>query len=193
MGELEESSAKDNVLSEEEIRKVEGSLNSFREELSFKGLLYTGLRVSTFLHVRKPWVRGDEILVPRRDECDCRKCGGEWTPKTESSVRAVLLLEKAKSVLERLFSEYERPMDLMGTRNNVNHILNRVEERADIQTHLHPHGLRGTHASLLAKAGMDAWHIRDQMGWSSTEPAKFYIRTFGGRRHEKVREAFSGL
>jgi len=187
---MDESSAKENILTDEEIEEVERSLNDFREKLVFRGLLYTGLRVSTFVHIRESWIREGKIFVPKEDRCYCRECKGKWTPKTKASVRSVPLLERAKGVLERLFSRYERPLDLVGTRNNVNNILKGIEERADIRSHLHPHGLRGTHASLLAKEGVNVWHIRDQLGWSTIEPAKFYVRTFGTEREEKIREAF---
>jgi len=190
---MREAKAKENVLTDEEMGEVEKSLNSFREELVFKGLLYTGLRVSAFIHMRENWIREGRIFVPSRDECNCRECGGEWTPKTKASVRSVILFEEAKGVLERLFSRHERPMDLVGTRNNVNNILNEVERRVDIRSHLHPHGLRGTHASILAKKGANIWDIQAQLGWSTIEPAKFYVRTYGTKREKRLRETFGEL
>lgn len=187
---MKESSARENVLSDEEIEKVEKSLKSFREELVFKGMVYTGLRVSAFIHMNQGWIRSNNIFVPKREKCSCKKCQGEWTPKTESSERSIPVFPEVKPVINKLFSNFNRPMEVVGTRNNVNNILNVIEERVNIKNHLHPHGLRATFASILARRGVEQWDIKDIMGWAKIEPAQYYISMYGSEQEKRIRKAW---
>jgi len=187
---MKESSARENVLTEREKERVEKSLKDFREELVFKGLVYTGLRVSAFIHMNRNWIRENKIFVPRREKCNCKECHGEWTPKTEASERSIPILPEAEPTIRKLFSNFSRPKETIGTRNNVNNILKDIERRADIGNHLHPHGLRATFASLMAKKGLDVWSLRDLLGWASIEPALYYVRVYGSEQERKVREAW---
>jgi len=187
---MQEASARDNVLTEREIERVEDSLKNFREQFVFKGLLYTGLRVSAFIHLNRGWIRENKIFVPRREKCNCKACQGEWTPKTEASVRSVPVLAEVESTLRKLFSNFSGPKEIVGTRNNVNNILKNIERRVNIGNHLHPHGLRATFASLMAKKGLDVWNLQDLMGWASLKPARYYVKMYGPEQEKKVREAW---
>jgi len=63
----------DHILTPEERRKVLNSITNEQEELVIKGLLFTGMRVSEFLHMRKDWIdfKGGLIHIPYRIDCKC--------------------------------------------------------------------------------------------------------------------------
>jgi len=76
---------KENLLSRENIDQINSVIRNKREDFTFNGILFTGLRAFEFMHLNKDWVkfisrsnpssiiRGN-INVPERQVCSCKEC-----------------------------------------------------------------------------------------------------------------------
>jgi len=64
------------------------------------------------------------------------------------------------------------------TRPYVHAMLQRLAARAGIEKRVHPHGLRHTHAHLLAERGKLVTDIRDQLGHASLATTSRYLDSF---------------
>jgi integrase/recombinase XerC len=58
----------------------------------------------------------------------------------------------------------------------VRHLFKRLQEKEGISKRCHPHGMRHTGATELAKAGVPLIHISTQLGHKSTATTDTYIR-----------------
>lgn len=69
------SKAKENIMSFQERENILNSITNREEELVVKGLLFTGLRISEFLHMNRDWIDFKEgiIHIPYRIPCKCSK------------------------------------------------------------------------------------------------------------------------
>jgi len=64
----------------------------------------------------------------------------------------------------------------------VRRLLHRLAARAGIEKRVHPHGLRHTHAAELAREGVPADEIRDQLGHESLATTDRYLRHVAPQR-----------
>lgn len=80
------------------------------------------------------------------------------------------------------------------SRPYVAQMLVRLAQRAGIEKRVHPHGLRHTHAHLLALRGAMVSDIRDQLGHSSLATTSRYLGSFAaGDRVQRLRATSGGL
>jgi len=193
----------DNILTEEEIEKLKKSARGLREKFVVYMLLYSGMRISELVHMRRDWVdfRRGIIYIPKEQPCRCSpscrkplfnrkgemtKPPNTWKPKTSASVRAIPIVPEIEDVLTKFFSKYRSVMDCIPSRGSAHYILRKVARRAGINHPVFPHALRGTYATTLAAKGFTPFEIRDALGWKTIEPATHYIRLAG----ERLKKAF---
>jgi len=193
---------KDYILEDSEIQKVRLSLSSFVEGLVTLGLLYTGMRVSEFVHFRREWINWKRglIFVPRQQVCTCYECkrvlrnrkgeitkpSGVWKPKTKEAVRPIPILPEVESLFRAYFKNHNEIMDVVASRVYAWMIIKRVEKKSGVK--LFPHVLRGTFATLLAAKDFDAVEITPMLGWKSFKTADEYIKLSGARVKKAVEE-----
>ena len=92
----------DNILDAKEQEKFLESARSFEGKLLAYGLLYTGMRVSEFIHMKRGWLNWGKknppkyygaIEIPKEMRCDCYECkdkrNGYWRVKTKRSARTI--------------------------------------------------------------------------------------------------------
>jgi len=202
MSEVRKPQTRDYILDESDIKKVRRSLKTFVEGLVVLGLLYTGMRVSEFVHMRKDWIswKTGLIRIPRQQRCDCYECkkvlrnrkgevtkpAGVWRPKTPESIRPIPILPEIEALFRQYFQRSSQIMDVVGSRVYAWMVLKRVEQRSGVK--LFPHVLRGTFATLLASKDFDATEITPLLGWKSFKMADFYIKLSGARVLKAVQE-----
>jgi len=203
--------AKDHLLSDEDIKKIKKVIKNFDEKFVFIGILYTGLRKSEFIHMRKTWInfKRNLIVIPDKQKCDCGQCklnrkkladedyedlndhkqlvyNGYWVPKTSMSARTIPILEEAREVLYPFFKKHKEVIEVYPWTQYTNNTLNRLQKRSKIR--IFPHCLRGTLATMLAIRGFDAYAITDMMGWGDINVAIYYIKLSGAVLTKEVNE-----
>ena len=203
----EKSSTKRNVLSDKEVGRLLGIMESPEERFVVKGLLYTGLRESTFLHMHLSWVDFDYgvIRVPLSQSCmvckgcvkprhnkkgDVTKPANTWMPKTEAGARTIPIVPEVRKELEWFFLEqgHKKVMDVYKWRQYLYNIVRDAGKRAKIEHPVFPHALRGTFATILASKGFDIYEVKDVLGWKSIQPSIFYINLAGARIKKSFKE-----
>jgi len=193
---------KDYILDDSDIRRIRRCLSSWVEGLVFLGLLYTGMRVSEFIHFRKSWINWKKGLIslPREQPCPCYECkrelhnrkgkvtkpSGVWKPKTKEAVRSIPTLPEVESLFRQCFKRYDSIMQVVPSRVYAWMILKRVEKKSGVK--LFPHVLRGTLATILADKDFNAAEIKDILGWRSFKTADEYIKLSGARVLKAVQE-----
>jgi len=190
---MPKSKTLENLLGEEEIGKILRYLEregSFLEEFCFKVLLYTGMRVSEFVHMRKSWVDFNRnlIIIPEKQSCKCKECrkkGYIWRPKTKDAVRNIPIVPEIRGLLRAFFNRFNSVMDLFEGKTPprvlVYNILRELGENVGLKHRLFPHALRGTFATILASKGFGEWEIKSALGWRSIDVATMYIKISGRR------------
>jgi len=187
---------KENLLRDREITALLGLRKDEFEDFAFRVLLYTGLRVSEFVHMRRSWVDlgAGVITVPERQRCSCMECryaGREfWTPKTAASARTIPIVPEVRGVLRDFFRDHEAVLEVFPSRQYVNNALKRLGRRAGVR--LFPHALRGTFATMLAERGFTPFEIKDALGWASIDVAVEYIKLSGSTLKRAFEEKWHG-
>jgi integrase len=198
----EKPHTKDYILTDLQIRRVADSLRSPVERLVVLGLLYTGMRISEFIHMRRSWINWDEklIRVPREQPCPCYECkrvlrnkkgqvtkpSGVWKPKTSDSVRPIPIVPEVEHIFRDYFKNHKSIMETIGSRVHAWMILKDVEERSGVK--LFPHVLRGTFATILAAKEFTVEEIKEILGWRSFKTADEYIKLSGARIKKAIKE-----
>lgn len=183
--------SRDNILGPEEIKKLLLACKTKREKLLIFSLLYTGMRISEFLHFKRSWLsyNKDMITIPLKQECRCYECkhkGKIWKPKTEYGNRTIPILNECKDIILSYFSEHEAIKETIPNRVFAWEYIKKMGRRAKIGHKVFPHAIRATFATLLAEKGFDVLEITHVMGWKSPEMAMTYIRLSG----QKLKEEF---
>jgi len=193
---------RDYILTDSEIRRVKKSLRTDTERLVVLGLLYTGMRISEFVHFRKNWIKWSEevIRIPRQQPCSCYECkkvlvnkkgevtkpSGVWKPKTIDSARVIPIVPEIEQIFREYFKHHNSIMESVSSRVYAWMILKNVERRSGIK--LFPHMLRGTFATLLAAKGFTVEEIKETLGWRSFKTADEYIKLSGARVKRAMKE-----
>lgn len=73
--------AKENILTDEEIKILFSTKMSKKEEFAYKILLFTGMRVAEAVHMQKNWIRGGKIHIPEKQKCNCAYCQQQFKRK----------------------------------------------------------------------------------------------------------------
>jgi len=198
----ERARTRENLLYGDEIDGVKDACKTHYETLLIWGLLYTGMRISEFLHTNRKWVSWKEgvIRIPERMFCDCKGCkkeltnrkgvvtkpSGVWMPKTNSASRAVPILPEVGGLFKQFFTGHKRVLDYIGSRNLAYYHVKQVGKQANLDHPLFPHALRGTYATMMAKRGLGPFQLKDLMGWKTLEPAAWYVRFAGTDLRDEV-------
>jgi len=180
----------DNILNAKQQKKFVESARFFDEKILAYGLLYTGMRVSEFLHLREKWIDWDKknppkyygaIEIPKEMRCECYECkakrNGYWRAKTKRATRVIPILEEPSGYLKSFFDHHSKIMDLIPHRQEAWRIIKRLGKRAGFK--VFPHALRGTFATILAAKDFSADVIQDTLGWAQPSTANKYIRLSG--------------
>lgn len=184
---------KHNILDEAEIAMLKNvAKHDPIDRFLFWVLLYTGLRISEFVHMRRDWIdwKRDLIVIPESQKCvtHCREKGGVWKPKTKLSARAVPIVPEVKGVLRDFFKKHRSVMEVIPSRGVAYYSLRYLAREAGIKHKVFPHALRGTFATILASKDFNPYEIKDIMGWSSAKTADDYIRLSARRVKKAVEE-----
>ena len=184
---------KRNLLTEKEAKRLVDSCKDFREKLLICGLLYTGMRVNEFIHLKRTWINFDEgyIRVPEEERCRCYVCrrrGGKWKVKVPEAARTIPLLPEVYKIFREYFKEHESIMEVISNQPTAWRIVKRVSNRAGLNKRIFPHVLRGTYASILAGKGFGALDIQSALGWKSIKTADEYIRISPDRLLKRFKE-----
>ena len=179
----------DNILTPEEIEKCKEACKTEAEKILFYGLLYTGMRISEFIHLRKEWVEKEFISIPETQKCGCYECrkqierkgkiikpSGYWKVKTEAGKRIIFILPELKEILESYLNKHNSIMEVIPNRVYAWEIIKRISKKAGVKHLVFPHSLRSTYATILASKGFDALRLKNIMGWTKITMAEQYIR-----------------
>jgi integrase len=201
----------ENVPPQEVVKRLMQAAKTLPERLLVYGLVYTGMRISEFVHMRKGWIRWDlnppRIFVPYRQPCNCRHClqpryrkdkkTGErvlvkppqtWQAKTERAKRAIVIPPTLQPVLKEFFAKHQAVMEVFPYREMAWFTLKKIARRARVNWRIFPHVLRGAYASKLAAQKVDVYRLKSRMGWKTIDMAVKYIETFGPVEKEEIIE-----
>lgn len=183
--------SRDNVLTEEEIELLKNSCNSETEKLVVYGLLFSGMRISEFIHFRRSWIgkrdNTEFIKIPLQMKCPCCECkrthegkpAGLWRGKTKYAERTLPILDELKEILDVYFAKHETIIETVSSRIRAWEIVKQVAKRSKIDHKVFPHCIRATFATILAKKGFDAIFLQHAMGWKKISMAEEYVRLSG--------------
>lgn len=159
-----------------------------------------GLRAAEITHLRESWINWDRqmIRIPSFQQCNCGYCrsqsrqsvqktgvafdkalGRMWSPKTETSARAVPFnySERVQRTVEAFFfgrSGWPK------SRSAVNRRVDDMCEAVGWDTsRVYPHSLRATAATHHAYQGLPAAALQSLFGWSKLDVAQKYLRLSG--------------
>lgn len=185
--------SKENALTDKEIEDMFNACKDDKDKLILLVLVYSGLRVSEFAHLRASWVDWQEetINVPAMQNCNklcCVQRAGSWQPKTKMAVRSVPMKEvRLKEVLRAYFTlNNEVPLTTVAIWYRVK----RLAQRANIAHKVYPHALRATAATLFAHKGISAPTLQYIMGWSQLKWAELYVQSSKRRALEEVDKVY---
>ncbi len=179
-----------------EEKHVEQLLDSAKERRG----CWSGLRnltiVMTFLEIG---LRCQELIDAKLKDLDLEGQSLKVHGKG-SKDRRVVFGEKMARILRRwlrvrddIKPEVRADTIFVGTNGlklkprNVSRLITRMQRRAGLEDiKLSPHVLRHTSATMAVKSGMDAFTLKQQLGWENMETALRYVQMTGKR----VEEAF---
>ena len=196
---------RDNLLTPEERERIFKVCETDQERLVVYGLMYTGMRGSEFLHMKKSWIdfKVGIINVPLKDICNiCTKCkrsetrkgklvrdANTWYAKTSHAERPIPIVPELRPILEKFFSKHNSVIELLWYRQNIWRIIKEVSKRARIRHPSFPHALRGTFATILVEKGLEnPVTLKDIMGWVKIDMATIYIKLGGVGMKKRVDE-----
>ena len=190
---------RDYIYYEKDIKKIVHSCATYAELLAVKGLVYQGFRISELVHFNRMWWRPDDelIAVPRSQMCNCWSCQhdkrhpGVWKTKSVAGQRSIPITPEGYDLFSKYFKEHDSVMEVIKSRvMGWRLIAQRVGKRAGLK--LFPHALRGAFATMLAERKFTVYEIKDIMGWSSIEPAQFYVKISASGLKSAMKEKWGG-
>jgi len=197
---------KRNVLNDYEVSKLLKACRSLTERLVVYTLLYTGMRVSEFIHMKWNWIKSGFIMIPESQPCtlhsECRRrrkvkdwstrrkifIKNLWRVKVPDAARSIPILPEVKPVLNQFFKQHKAVSEVVPDRVEAWKIVKRVARRAKLNKRIFPHVLRGTFASILAGKDFDALSIQGILGWKSVKTADEYIKISPQRLMKMMKE-----
>ena len=173
-------SSVDYSLNPEEMERMIKACEEPREKLVIACTMLFGMREGEIKHMREEWLsyQNNKIMIPSTQPCDCWQCKGEWHPKTKRGARSIPMWhEWGKGAVKGYFSI--RKDSGIKSRKTIYNIVQKIAERARVQRHTYPHGLRATAATHFAEMGMSAQGLCEVMGWIHLGTATAYITRLG--------------
>ena len=189
---LTKPKSREYILTDTQINTILSNIKDPKEVILVYGMLYTGMRVSEFLHLTRSWINfNDELIsIPKEMKCSCTECsrlrGGVWKIKTKDGVRDIYIVDEIKGLLKSYFSKYTSVLELIPNRIIAWKIITGVGKRNGIK--LFPHSLRSSFATILASKGFSEYGICGVMGWSDIMRAKFYVKIAGKRVKDEFKK-----
>lgn len=176
----------DNLLSDEEINKLKTAQLNDTERLIIFGLLYTGMRVGEFIHMRADWIdwKTGVIKIPKTQECKCEECiikrNGVWKPKTKNAVRIIPLLPNVfpilSEVLRKHFKTHKTIIEVLHNRAIVWYYIQSACKKAGIKHKVFPHVFRGNYVTELIANDIKEQTIKQVLGWTSIKMVDTYAK-----------------
>jgi integrase len=195
---MKKPKARENVLTPEERQKLLSVIQNEDEELAVKGLLFTGMRISEFIHMRKDWIDQDKglINVPYKMKCSCYEClakpgehKGYFMGKTKHAERPIPIVPEVKDLFKNTFTKYDSVMDVLQNRVNAWKLVKNVGLRAKLVHKVFPHSLRATFATILCEKGItNPVTLKDIMGWKKLDMATEYVKLSGVGMKKEIDE-----
>jgi len=113
----------------------------------------------------------DEVNVSLNAMLDKR-----WEPKTSTSARDVPFDFSARMelIVEQFFEQFGAFEKSFAT---VHRRIDRLADRADIESNVYPHALRATSASFHASRDISVHALMSIMGWADPGTARVYIQS----------------
>jgi integrase len=199
---------KRNLLTDEEVSRLVTACENGVESLVVKTLLYTGMRISEFVHMRKSWInwKGGFIQIPESQPClshyECRrsrtvidwstgervKVKNMWRVKVPEAARAIPILPEVEPVLKKFFRDHNSVSEVVQGRVEAWKIIRSAAKKAGLKKRIFPHVLRGTFASILAGKDFDGLSIQALLGWKSIKTADEYVRLSPQRLVKMMKE-----
>lgn len=199
---FDKSKTKENLLTDAEAEQLLEACQGFEAVFLVSMLLYTGMRISELIHMRRSWIdwKMGLIRIPKEQSCGCVFCerelrnvkgqitkpSGVWRPKTPEAVRPIPIVSEVEGILREFLSKHEEVMDIIPSRGAAYYRLRWIAKRTDIGHQVFPHACRGTFATLLARKGFNSFELMSIMGWKSIKTAEAYIKLSGAA----VKQAF---
>lgn len=151
-------------------------------DVTCRTLVYTGLRANEFAHLNENWIdwQGERLRVPRES--------GDWSPKTEHSVRTIPV--KEPSCLRVLREYFKRHSGISVSRQSVYSRVRRVARKTNLTKKVTPHVLRHTYGTMIASRGATPQYIVQTMGHADLSSATPYIKYSGSQLDSEAEELF---
>lgn len=156
------------------------SKNGIRDQVIVELLYGSGLRVSELvgLNIRDVDLDGNLIRVRGKGRKE------RIVPLTDAAKEAVgEYLNQRKDSEEALLLNYQ---DTRLTARSVRRILDKLEKKANLNQHIHPHMLRHTFATHLLDGGADLRSLQELLGHKKLSSTQIYTHL----TREKLREVY---
>lgn len=186
-------SAREDALNPTEAEELLTGCKGLLDHLVVRLPLFTGMRISEVVHLKRTWIVDSTIRIPRRQACSCWECresrntpkGSFWHPKTRKGKRDLLIPPELEPYLTDWFSKYP---SIDRTRQALWQRFIRIKKRTLLaDKHCYPHALRATFATNLAAKGISPPALTYLMGWISYDPAESYIQSTKAMAHDEQR------
>jgi len=178
---VKSGTSEESALNEEQTQQLWGVCKEIADKVLIGLLAFCGLRVSEACHVRRTWIKEDQIHIPPKQECHCFECRkrGYWQPKTKAGSRIIPI----PAFLRRYIYEFyqQEPEGLEITRQSAWYKVRALTKRAKLPV-VFPHALRASAATLFAAKGLTGTELCYVMGWSRLEVGESYVRISQARQ-----------
>lgn len=156
------------------------SKNGLRDQVIVELLYGSGLRVSELVSINIRDIDLDGSLLRVRGKGSKERI----VPLTDAAKEAVnAYLRKRTDNQEALILNYQ---DTRLTSRSVRRILDKLEKKANLNQHIHPHMLRHTFATHLLDGGADLRSLQELLGHKKLSSTQIYTHL----TREKLREVY---
>lgn len=209
--------SKEHVLSRQQVTQLKEACTTPEEKLIVYTLIYTGMRVSEFLHLNKEWInwQTEQIMIPLSIPCPCSECkkihktkryknkfgnvvepkisklAGLWRCKTPDSKRNIGIVPELLPLFEDYFKTHHSIMEQFNSRITIWRILKRVYKRTSIKLNVFPHSMRSTFASLASESIDNSVDLKNLLGWKDIGIAQYYVK-MSSERVKKITDSIKG-
>jgi len=214
--------AKEYIISTDNRKKILDSIHTDEEELVVKGLLFTGMRVSEFIHMKRDWINWDEgiIHIPYRIPCRCGqtciKPNYQYYKRDRVTKKRIKLdkpqMTKPPNTWQGKTKHAERPIPILPEVKELfriyfedyESIMELLDNRIKVWKLIKgvgeragikafPHCVRATFATVLVERGLeDPVALTQIMGWADIKMAMVYIRLSGVGLKKKIDKIWNG-
>jgi len=196
MGKTKSHGRKVRPLNREQIEAFNTAAREIEDDLaalSAQTLLYTGLRVGEFCHLRRAWIEKNPptkiplVHIPSKDRCLAEQNKNDsscdhgqnssdelWAPKSGASIRSSPILRESAAdlILDWFYNHRQVPLHHGQVKGHVK----RVANEAEIEREILPLDLRNTYGAILASKGMNQHVIGSAMGLNQRQSAVHLIK-----------------